>query len=399
MKRNTKIQQLRNTRGITLIALVITIIVLLILAGVSIAMLTGQNGILTKANEAKTRTEQAEIEEKRKLTQAEAAMNFETKKQKDADGTEVTVPAKFAISQIEGENKVSEGLVIISEKGNEFVWIPCTVEEYNTTRTSEWLTKQYQYDEHKPWTDSQTATGTTSLENLAKKDLPVGFYVSKYEAGIPENATGIYVNTDGGTYTKEELKNLDTTIEKYTPVSKQNVQAWNYISQKNAKKLAEKMENNSYLIDGNAWDTVCRKISSTGKNVLDSTEWGNYYNNTTTAYEKLNTLYAVHNRTTWTSAKTYNKGQVTGAPKNSGDNMLELATGASEDFKAYNIYDIAGNMWEWTTETTNPEDGYAVLRGGGFSSNGSDYPAVCSNGSAGVAVCNIFIGFRVVLYL
>ena len=56
-----------NTKGITLIALVITIIVLLILAGVSIAMLTGQNGILTQAQNAKTTTANKSAEEKVKL--------------------------------------------------------------------------------------------------------------------------------------------------------------------------------------------------------------------------------------------------------------------------------------------------------------------------------------------
>ena len=55
---------MRNQKGITLIALVITIIVLLILAGVSIAMLTGQNGILTRATEADDATEKAEIVER-----------------------------------------------------------------------------------------------------------------------------------------------------------------------------------------------------------------------------------------------------------------------------------------------------------------------------------------------
>ena len=55
---------LKERKGITLIALVITIIVLLILAGVSIAMLTGQNGILTQANNAKDETEQANAKEK-----------------------------------------------------------------------------------------------------------------------------------------------------------------------------------------------------------------------------------------------------------------------------------------------------------------------------------------------
>lgn len=54
---------MKNQKGITLIALVITIIVLLILAGVSIAMLTGENGLLTKASNAKTETTQKEAEE------------------------------------------------------------------------------------------------------------------------------------------------------------------------------------------------------------------------------------------------------------------------------------------------------------------------------------------------
>ena len=59
-------------KGITLIALVITIIVLLILAGVTIATLTGDNGILTKATEAKDKTEEGEEEEKVKLSVAGA---------------------------------------------------------------------------------------------------------------------------------------------------------------------------------------------------------------------------------------------------------------------------------------------------------------------------------------
>ena len=56
-ERNKREKELTKTsRGITLIALVITIIVLLILAAVSIVTLTGQNGILTRAEDAKTET-------------------------------------------------------------------------------------------------------------------------------------------------------------------------------------------------------------------------------------------------------------------------------------------------------------------------------------------------------
>ena len=69
MKTNKK--QRKNSNGITLIALVITIIVLLILAGVSIAMLTGDNGILTQAQNAKNRTEEAKVNEANVLTSYE----------------------------------------------------------------------------------------------------------------------------------------------------------------------------------------------------------------------------------------------------------------------------------------------------------------------------------------
>ncbi len=62
---------MKKQNGITLIALVITIIVLLILAGVSIAMLTGENGVLTKATESTTKTKEGEVEEAIKLGVAE----------------------------------------------------------------------------------------------------------------------------------------------------------------------------------------------------------------------------------------------------------------------------------------------------------------------------------------
>ena len=69
---------MRREKGITLIALVITIIVLLILAGVAIAMLSGENGILKKAAEAKTKTEIAQKDEETKLTDMELTTEFVT---------------------------------------------------------------------------------------------------------------------------------------------------------------------------------------------------------------------------------------------------------------------------------------------------------------------------------
>ena len=65
----------KTNKGITLIALVITIIVLLILAGVTIATLTGDNGTLTKAQEASIQTRGAHVEEVINLCKSEIEMN------------------------------------------------------------------------------------------------------------------------------------------------------------------------------------------------------------------------------------------------------------------------------------------------------------------------------------
>ena len=63
-------QKLRNVKGITLIALVITIIVLIILAGVSISLVLGENGIITKSKYAKQETLNAQVAEQEQLNEA-----------------------------------------------------------------------------------------------------------------------------------------------------------------------------------------------------------------------------------------------------------------------------------------------------------------------------------------
>ena len=66
---------------------------------------------------------------------------------------------------------------------------------------------------------------------------------------------------------------------------------------------------------------------------------------------------------------------------------------------------MAGNMWEWTTETGKHDSkatdatNYAVFRGGSFNWNGSDYPVSGRTGHYSASGCNLNIGFRVVLYI
>ena len=89
---------------------------------------------------------------------------------------------------------------------------------------------------------------------------------------------------------------------------------------------------------------------------------------------------------------------------------VEMSTGASEDTKLNNIYDLAGNMYEWTTERGNHKEvaneettynqlGYAVVRGGGFCDYGSSDTVSIRFGNAVVNVFHNYIGFRVVLYV
>ena len=148
----------RNTKGITLIALVVTVIVLIILAGVSISLVLGENGIVNKAKKAKENTELAKVEEETRLNELakqieegtsggttnppETIKNIEEVKGgsyfdkattiKDSDGNLIKVPEGFKIAGDSGEN-VTDGIVIEdndiiegigNNRGNQYVWIP-----------------------------------------------------------------------------------------------------------------------------------------------------------------------------------------------------------------------------------------------------------------------------------
>ena len=129
-KRHKEKNIVKMQTGITLIALVITIIVLLILAGVSIAMLTGNNGILTQAKSAKENTQTAKEQEEKGLDKINSYINEKTIKDNytDINGDKATVPEGFTVD--EKENIISKGLVVHGpdkangDNGSEFVWVP-----------------------------------------------------------------------------------------------------------------------------------------------------------------------------------------------------------------------------------------------------------------------------------
>lgn len=120
---------MRNQRGITLIALVITIIVLLILAGVSIAMLTGENGILTRANDAAFETAFATARENVANAINEAMTEYYGNTYVDNGTTTIESEVSAALTALEGTD--DGGATIAYETGT----VTITFDEKTQTGT------------------------------------------------------------------------------------------------------------------------------------------------------------------------------------------------------------------------------------------------------------------------
>ena len=195
---------LKNFRGITLIALVVTIVILLILSGIAIATLTGDNGILTRASDAAEKTREAEEEELRKITALEASTNLENKEYTDSNGETAIIPAGFAVSQVEGENTVEDGLVIIDRNGNEFVWVP--INNYDDFRRRQGyangnlqdITNYGEADENgiNIYRDETSTTKKEAQNMYASVKKNKGFYIGRFETGLENNTEVIRKNVN-----------------------------------------------------------------------------------------------------------------------------------------------------------------------------------------------------------
>ena len=485
----------KEKKGITLVALVVTIIVLIILAGVSINLVLGERGILNRARNGRNNYQVASNEEAVKLTGGGDLIDSwidgngrgsggGEDDQLDATGdvritefsiagtpvTNVPLPStdfeKVPNTEIDN-SYVARGKIGTSYEGDEFVWVPVDKNQQFTViiegsgdissvvlknpvgdnRTiANNITAPTKLEHILPTMNDEVYNGmyeitiTTENGNTIKKYIAVhslyavdifnDYYATEDGINAYMEAKGIpnreYVNTMLKTYglvssdnpTNEEIgmaygeitqrsgyndpsdtfatnvaENGGFWIGRYEashnintakPSSKTSSyigsdssspnqgQLWNYISKGSAISAASgyNSELNSYISTGAAWDRtigwIYEKRNSTGKSLSDimknSSSWGNYSNDTFSGTSEL------------------------------------INTGSKIETMANNIYDLAGNLAEWTTET--PPSGYYTQRGGNYNTAGTDAPV--TDRTANMAELSQsqfgYQGFRIVLY-
>ncbi len=425
----------KKEQGITLIALVVTIVILLILSGVTINMLLGENGIIRTAQEAKNTwegaiaNEQEEIQnlvnELNNIMNGEGGtggeepgpdpepeepadietvtdINHDTLEAKDEFGNIVTIPKGFKVVVSEGTT-VPEGIVIEDVNGNQFVWIPVgTVHKDNNpandvtiklgrytfdTTNGKPTPAQLAYTEENP-TNYINTDGTVGIINSCFTELSTyrtgtiddsnhlndvnataknltqfvesakengGYYLARYEASY-ESGSSI---TDW-----KPLSKLSTGTPRSSPItSLEKGMLWNFVTQLDASKICQNMYANdntvgveSDLTNSYAWDTAIVFIQEMG-----------------------NSNYA-------------NKTDGNGTLKNTGEIGDEVC----------NIFDMAANIREWTTEYSTHKNNLNALpctNSGGYYLDNMNSTAFRNYHVFGTLASEKYLGFRQVLYI
>ena len=327
--------------------------------------------------------------------------------EEDASGDKVPVPNGYVGSSVAGENEIDTGYVIYEgeeavtdsnvadaqKNRNQYVWVPVPdiSKFYGTDANGKKWGKIYTfssstssgYDEitgTQPynWSESNGVMTISSKTNYREPDVVAKYSSTGYDMDSRLKTLGIGAKTTHEflNQLEKEFNNMVASVEKYggfyigryetgninqdTPVIQKgntniSSQTW-YNMYKRCKNIKGANTNvETGMIWGNQWDRTLMWLIETGSKTKeqiadDSTSWGNYYNAT---FEYVNSSG---------STATKNEGSSTRIP-----------TGSAEYTKANNIYDLAGNVRDWTMEAVSTYD--RVSRGGYYNSYGYDYPA------------------------
>ena len=401
---------MKNNNGITIVALVVTIVVLLILAGVSINLVLGNNGVISKAKEAETKSGEASENDLN-------GMNRLIDKMESLLGGDIepeTIPYLPSDDfHYDTSTSVDTGLVIADTDENEYVWVVVPKSLYNNTTYNsnndkkpssstdyaniEYCLQQYtatyrsktRYsdvyyadDKNVGWFADETAYNNFKNSMLKSVYENGGFYVGRYEAGIGTYRKSKSATNSDGKYTIEGMP---------TPVTKADAYPYTYVTRTQAQNLASNVNSGtktSSLMFGVQWDLVLAfmskdtaKITSADGLTSNSITIGNYRD----SVFQLNQTgkYAVYSNyslsSTWNPSTTSTTDFVDSSrnkiAQSSTGNGILVTTGTSEKNKVMNIYDIAGNVVEWTLEKTSDASYPCARRGGVCYNLGSNNPA------------------------
>ena len=384
MKR-TKQQKEKFNQGITLVALVVTIVVLLILAGVSLNLVLGENGIISKAREASTKTVQAQQNSEIEMNLLEQELANATKEPDPAEGVKMptgfyyvggTKTSGIVISDnVNDKDKYKNKAVVGTDLlGNQYVWIPCTTDSTSSKlqyARTEWGVEEDGDDNSRAIKDELTLTDASVTYSDADTANGINADVSK-EIVAQIKAEKTSVAKYGGYYIGryEVGKNGDTAVVKYNQTPYASI-TWS-TAYGLAKKIITNSEATSYLCSSYAWDTAVNFIqnNSTAKN------------------------YA-------TSIEGFNGNWNPQAVKDPSGNVIkpagtsqQLNTGLTTQF--CNIFDMGGNEAEFTTELNPGTSETVVLRGGDYSYGVVPAGYRWDNGSGSAYIGG---GFRATLFL
>ena len=343
----------KNIKGITLVALVITIIILLILAGISISTLTN-TGIFGKAKEAKEKSEAAEKQQSETLDSYEKELNKYTSIELTADrtgavlsetdnielhdknGAKIIVPAGFKVVNTD-DLTVEKGIVVEDSKRNQYVWIPCTTEDSKSQlqfKRTEWYVEVDGADNSRASKDELTLT---CPENYSDNGLT---YAVVNEIVAQVKAEKDSVRRNGGYYIgRYEVGDEDGTAVIKADQTPMASIIWSTAYSK-AKGICGGPGATTYLCSSYAWDTAINFIQNNG------------FPNYAKARED-----------------SYNENWIDKNVKDSKGNIIKVANKAErlstgKTTPKCNIYDMGGNVVEFTTEVMPSTSEPLVLRGG-----------------------------------